>query len=307
MALTTLEAFLEAAARDPGLQEQLLSAPDAATLAAIAQAAGYPLREADWLAASAADRPEIAGNSWRSLAADPWQEDPVVPPSEAPAGSPPPHPPPNPPESGADLLLAFLHQAQGDPVLGEALAQAPDAAAVADLAQQAGFAISSADLWAASEATPEELGFTPPPLEPEADLSAGQAVLQSFLGQLEGDRELQQALTEAADAAAVALLAQAAGYPLREADLWLASGLEPQHLAPLPAPEASPAEKLLLAFLHQAQADALLQEALAEAIDAAAVAAIAQAAGYPISPAQLWAASGAEPEELVVPLLVIEA
>ena len=167
---------------------------------------------------------------------------------------------------------------------------------MAALAQQAGYPLSSADLWAASEAVPEEL-----------ENNGDELALESFLRQLEGDAELQRALAEAADAAAVALLAQAAGHPLREVGLWLASGLEPQHLAQPQLPVVTPGEAALLAFLHQAQADAALLELLAEAADAAAVAAIARGAGYPISPADLWAASGAEPEELVVPLLVIEA
>lgn len=289
MSLPTLTAFLEAASADVALQEALRTAPDAARLAAIAQEAGFAVSEADWLAASEASRPEIAAESWRALAADPW--------ADAQDAAPTP-------------LEAFVHQAQGDPALQEALAQAPDAAAVAALAQQAGYPLSSADLWAASEAPVEELQVTPPPLElepQEGAPSAGEAVLQGFLRQLEGDAALQRALAEAADAAAVAQLAQAAGHPLQELDLWLASGLEPQHLAPPPPPSLAPGEAALLAFLHQAQADALLLEALAEAADAAAVAAIAQAAGYPISPADLWAASGAEPEELVVPLLVLEA
>ena len=219
----------------------------------------------------------------RALAADPWAEDPSPSPAEPLT------------EPLTDPLSAFLQQAQGDPALRDALAQAPDAAAVATLAQEAGHPLSSAALWAASEAVPEEL-----------ETNGDGLVLESFLRQLEGDSELQRALADAADAAAVALLAQAAGHPLREVDLWLASGLEPQHLAEPPLPVVTPGEAALLAFLHQAQADAALLELLAEAADAAAVAAIARGAGYPISPADLWAASGAEPEELVVPLLVIE-
>ncbi|MFM8605729.1 MAG: Nif11-like leader peptide family RiPP precursor [Cyanobium sp.] len=58
MSLATLEAFLDAASTDPRLQELLLAAPDAATLAAIARAAGYPLSEADWLLASGAEPEE---------------------------------------------------------------------------------------------------------------------------------------------------------------------------------------------------------------------------------------------------------
>ena len=324
MTLPSLAAFLEAASADEGLQEQLATAADAASLAAIAQAAGFAVGEADWLAASDAGQPERAADSWRALASDPWAEDP----------SPSPAEPVTQPEPSADPLSAFLQQAQGDPALWEALAQAPDAAAVAALAQQAGYPLSSAALWAASEAVPEEL-LSSPPSSPRASAqvdTAGQEieqqteqlteqqieqqmeeeieeekVLESFLRQLEGDAELQRALAEAADAAAVALLAQAAGHPLREVDLWLASGLEPQHLAQPQPPVVTPGEAALLAFLHQAQADAALLEVLAEAADAAAVAAIARGAGYSITPADLWAASGAEPEELVVPLLVIEA
>ena len=286
MTLPSLAAFLEAASADEGLQEQLATAADAASLAAIAQAAGFAVGEADWLAASDAGQPERTADAWRALASDPWAEDP----------SPSPAEPVTQPDPSADPLSAFLHQAHGDPTLWEALAQAPDAAAVAALAQQAGYPLSSADLWAASEAVPEEL-----------ENNGDELALESFLRQMEGDAELQRALAEAADAAAVALLAQAAGHPLREVDLWLASGLEPQHLAQPQLPVVTPGEAALLAFLHQAQADAALLELLAEAADAAAVAAIARGAGYPISPADLWAASGAEPEELVVPLLVIEA
>jgi hypothetical protein len=308
MTLPSLAAFLEAASADEGLQEQLATAADAASLAAIARAAGFAVGEADWLAASDAGQPERAADAWRALAADPWAEDP----------SPSPAEPVTQPDPSVDPLSAFLHQAQGDPALWEALAQAPDAAAVAALAQQAGYPLSSAALWAASEAVPEEL-LSSPPSSPPASAQEDTAeqeieqeieeekVLESFLRQLEGDAELQRALADAADAAAVALLAQAAGHPLREVDLWLASGLEPQHLAQPPLPVVTPGEAALLAFLHQAQADAALLEVLAVAADAAAVAAFARGAGYSITPADLWAASGAEPEELVVPLLVIEA
>jgi predicted ribosomally synthesized peptide with nif11-like leader len=283
MSLPSLEAFLEAAGGDADLQERLLSAPDAATLAAIAQAAGYAVSEADWLLASEVGRQELA-------------------PAEA----------PEPPAS--DPLLALLHQAQGDPELAQALAEAPDAAAVAAIAQAAGYPLTAADLWAASGADPRELA--PPVATPNAapDLGAleeddpsvlpaeepfPQEALERFLRQLESDPPLQEALAQAADAAAVAALAQAAGHPLREVDLWLASGLDPRELADDPGLPDGDGEGLT-AFLHQAQADAALQSALAEAADAAAVVAIARAAGYPISPAELWAASGAEPEELAV-------
>ncbi|MEB3167710.1 MAG: Nif11-like leader peptide family RiPP precursor [Synechococcaceae cyanobacterium] len=267
MSLPSLEAFLEAASTDARLQEQLASAVDAAALAAVARAAGFAVSEADWLAASEAGRHE--------LAAEPEPE-PLL----------------------SDPLLAFLHQAQGDPLLQQALAQAPDAAAVVALAQQAGYPLAAADLWAASEAPPEELAPLPADAQVEEEARRVEEALEGFLRQLEADVELQQALAEAADAAAVALLAQAAGHPLREVDLWLLCDLEPQHLQPQPAPPPVEPEAALLALLHQAQADAQLQQELAAAEDAAALAAIARAAGYAIEAADLWRASGAEPEEL---------
>jgi predicted ribosomally synthesized peptide with nif11-like leader len=277
MSRSSLEAFLEAAVADAGLQEQLLVAPDAATLAAIAQAAGYPVSEADWLLASEAGREELAA------AAAP----------EAPQ---------------VDPLLAFLHQAQGDAALQAALAEAEDAAAVAAIAQAAGYPLTTADLWAGGGADPGEIA-PPAPLPDQAVEpadAARQEALDRFLRQIECDPQLQAALAEAADAAAVAMLAQAAGHPLREADLWLASGLDPQDLRDDPGFLPEPGSEPLTAFLHQAQADAALQNALAEAQDAAAVADLARAAGYLISPADLWAASGAEPEELTVEVFVLE-
>jgi predicted ribosomally synthesized peptide with nif11-like leader len=272
MSLATLEAFLDAASADPRLQELLLSSPDAATLAAIARGAGFAVSEADWLQSSGAEPQEQAAVAE-----------------------------PEPPD--ADPLTAFLHQAQGDEELQGALAEALDAADVAAIARAAGYPITAADLWAVSAAAPQELV----PGEPAAadshaeDLSpAVDPLLDAFLLQVERDPELQAALVEAADAAAVAEIAQAAGHPLREADLWLASNLEPQALhAPVPAP-ADPLRDALTTFLHQAQGDPRLCELLAEAADAAAVAELAQAAGYSITAADLWAASGAEVEELLI-------
>jgi predicted ribosomally synthesized peptide with nif11-like leader len=276
MTLASLNAFLEAASRDGSLQEQLLRAPDAAALAAIAQAAGYAVREADWLLASEASREEISAGD-EAVAPDP------------------------------DPLTAFLHQAQGDPELLRALAEAPDAAAVAAIAQAAGYPITAAELWAASAAAVAEIAPPQPweeaddgrPDEPTPVPGAGEEVLERFLRQLASDPEMQAAVAAAADAAAVALLAQAAGHPLREIDLWRASGLEPIELLAQPASGLMAADADdLTAFLHQTHGDASLQAALAQAADGAALVAIAQAAGYRICPADLWAASGVEPGEL---------
>jgi predicted ribosomally synthesized peptide with nif11-like leader len=63
-------------------------------------------------------------------------------------------------------LEAFLRQAEVDPDLQEALSTAADAAAVAEIARGAGFDVGEADLWCASDETPEAL--QEPQLDPPA-------------------------------------------------------------------------------------------------------------------------------------------
>ena len=63
-------------------------------------------------------------------------------------------------------LEAFLRQAEVDPDLQEALSTAADAAAVAEIARGAGFDVGEADLWGASDETPEAL--QEPQLNPPA-------------------------------------------------------------------------------------------------------------------------------------------
>ena len=104
----------------------------------------------------------------------------------------------------------------------------------------------------------------------------------------------------------MAAIAQAAGYPITAADLWRATGIPAEELFP-PEPDLAPIEDPLARFLLEAEHDAALLEALATAEDAAAVAAIAQAAGYPITAADLWEASDALPEELVISELIVFA
>jgi predicted ribosomally synthesized peptide with nif11-like leader len=128
--------------------------------------------------------------------------------------------------------------------------------------------------------------------------------LLGFLHQAQGDEALQEALSLAPDAAAVAAIARAAGYPISELDLWRASGIPAEELFP-PEPDLAPIEAPLARFLLEAEHDAALLEALATAEDAAAVAAIAQAAGYPITTADLWEASDALPEELLISELIV--
>jgi predicted ribosomally synthesized peptide with nif11-like leader len=307
MSLASLEAFLEQAHNDLRLQELLVEAPDAAAVAAIAQAAGYRVSELDLWQASTANPAELLPvlddplpdeQSWpEAMAAefpDPWLE------QDTP-------------------ISQFLHQAQGDEALQQALATAPDAATVATIAQAAGYPISELDLWRASAAIPEELiGRTAEAGDtmdgegmaegPTPDLDPWPApndeALLGFLHQAQGDEALQEALSLAPDAAAVAAIARAAGYPISELDLWRASGIPAEELFP-PEPDLAPIEAPLARFLLEAEHDAALLEALATAEDAAAVAAIAQAAGYPITTADLWEASDALPEELLISELIV--
>lgn len=318
MSLASLEAFLERAHTDQRLQELLCTAPDAAAVAAIAQSAGYPVSELDLWQASAASPDELL--PYPAEAQLSQQDGPPLPNAgrEAEAGILPD------PWLEDDPLRGFLHQAQGDETLQQALLSAPDAAAVAAIAQAAGYPISELDLWRASAASPEELidPLGSPEQAMEQELVGPQAVahdsisdaeawslpteeaLLGFLHQAQGDEDLQQALATAPDAAAVAAIAQAAGYPISELDLWRASGSHAEELLP-PEPDLWPLEAPLARFLLEAEHDLSLQEALTLAEDAAAVAAIARAAGYPITAADLWEASDALPEELLVSELLI--
>ena len=162
------------------------------------------------------------------------------------------------------------------------------------------------------------------------------ASLEAFLELAHTDQRLQALLCEAPDASTVAAIARAAGYPVSELDLWEASAATPEEILPDPdalpgteasaagAPESLPAQQEprpnsailpdpwleddpIRGFLHQAQGDETLHQALSTAPDAAAVAAIAQAAGYPITAADLWEASDALPEELVISELIVFA
>lgn len=318
MSLASLEAFLEQADKDVRLQERLLTAPDAAAVATIAQEAGFPVSELDlWQASGASPEEMLAvppAPPARAASTQPFSREESA---EAQAGGIPD------PWLDDDAIGRFLHQAEGDEALQEALASAPDAAAVAAIAQAAGYPITELDLWRASAATPEEL--TPAELElpvvPEKQVAeprleptpaqtawtgSSEEALLGFLHQAQGDEALQQALASAPDAESVAAIASAAGYPISPLDLWRASGgSQAEDLLPI-QPDLSPLEAPLARFLLEAEHDLALHEALAVAEDAAAVAAIAQAAGYPITAADLWEATEAIPEELVVEAWVIE-
>ena len=254
MSLQQLEAFLARAQEDPNLERPLATAPDAASVAAIAHAAGYAVTEEDLLAA-AGEPPEVLEviEILASQLDGPQSE-----------------------------LDAFLQQVELDPDLQRVLASAPDAEAVAALARVAGFGVSAQDVWEASDEEPEALELMSYTVVIEASGSsyrgysagggiaaggiAGVAVdgtaadgadadgaaaealavefgldavaldeplpvaLEAFLRQAEVDPDLQEALSTAADAAAVAEIARGAGFDLGEADLWGASDETPEAL-----------------------------------------------------------------------------
>jgi predicted ribosomally synthesized peptide with nif11-like leader len=236
MSLQQLEAFLARALGDPSLEGPLATAPNAAAVAAIAQASGFAITEADLLAAAGESVEVLEGIAILAAPED-------APPSE---------------------LEAFLQQVEVDPDLQRVLAAAPDAEGVAALARVAGYGVTANDLWEASDEEPavfelvsygvermigvdavnveripapmataadgaaeadgiaeEEMA----PLEPEPPLA-----LEAFLRQAELDPALQEALITAADAGAVAEIARAAGFAVTEADLWEASDETPHAL-----------------------------------------------------------------------------
>ena len=254
MSLQQLEAFLARAQEDPTLERPLATAPDAATVAAIAHAAGYAVTEEDLLAA-AGEPPEVL-EVIEILASQL--------------------------DGSQSELDAFLQQVELDPDLQRVLASAPDAEAVAALARVAGFGVSAQDVWEASDEEPEALELMSYTVVIEAtgssyrgygagggiaaDGIAGVAVdgtaadgadadgaaadalavefgldavaldeplpvaLEAFLRQAEVDPDLQEALSTAADAAAVAEIARGAGFDVGEADLWGASDETPEAL-----------------------------------------------------------------------------
>jgi len=239
MSLQQLEAFLARAQEDPSLERPLATAPDAATVAAIAHAAGFAVTEEDLLAASG--EPLEVLEVIEILAT----------PQEAPQAE----------------LDAFLQQVELDPDLQRVLASAPDAEAVAALARVAGFGVTAQDVWEASDEEPEalELVSYTVVIEPTGASSGGDGAaggiaaggidgvaadalaaelgleadaldeplpvaLEAFLRHAEVDPDLQEALSTAADAAAVAEIARGAGFDVGEADLWGATHETPEAL-----------------------------------------------------------------------------
>jgi predicted ribosomally synthesized peptide with nif11-like leader len=233
MSLQQLEAFLARAQDDPTLELPLATAPDAASVAAIAHAAGFAVTEEDLLAA-AGEPPEVL--EVIEILATPL-------------------------DGHQAELDAFLQQVELDPDLQRVLASAPDAEAVAALARVAGFGVTAQDVWEASDEEPEALELMSYTVVIEATgsnyggfgaaggvaaggiavggIDGAEAVgldeplpvaLEAFLRQAEVDPDLQEALSTAADAAAVAEIARGAGFDVGEADLWSASDETPEAL-----------------------------------------------------------------------------
>lgn len=362
MSIASLEAFLERALAEPELRRQLAEAPDAAAVAAIARSAGFPLSERDLLQATAAS-PDDLSPAPAPSATRAALDAPEAPASAASVPAVPaasrlesvPLPDPWFPE---EPLTRFVHHAQGDAALREALATAPDADAVATIARAAGYPISAVDLWLASGTTPDELAaslrpdgeddtatetpldaecrpdaaspvsasaapgasvasaasaasaepfepFEPSePFEQSLQTSAEEAV-RRFVEHAAEDADLRETLASALDAAAVAAIAREAGHPIEELALWLATGAAFEEARPEPEPAARDVDPLAL-FLRAAEVDPDLRLVLASAPDAATVAAIARLAGFPLTAADLWAASDAAPEELALERGLVE-
>ena len=269
MSLQQLEAFLARAQEDPTLERPLATAPDAATVAAIAHAAGYAVTEEDLLAAAGEPPEVLEGIEILASQLDGPQSE----------------------------LDAFLQQVELDPDLQRVLASAPDAEAVAALARVAGFGVSAQDVWEASDEEPEALALMSYTVVIEATGSsyrgygagrgiaaggiAGSGIAEGGIGGVAVD----DTAADGADADGAAADALAVEF-----------GLDAVALdEPLPV--------ALEAFLRQAEVDPDLQEALSTAADAAAVAEIARGAGFDLGEADLWGASDETPEALQEPQL----
>jgi predicted ribosomally synthesized peptide with nif11-like leader len=198
MSQEQLSAFVQRAQSDADLLQALSQASDVEAVATIARGAGFTVSAGDLWAESDL-QPEMlleAPQVWL----DPHQS-----------------------------LTAFLHQVELDPWYQEALIQAPDGETVAAIARAAGYPLTAAELWAASELEPDQLEDLPLIWQdPHGELSA-------FLNQAQIDDSLQAALSQADDVASVAAIAQAAGYDVASTDIWAASDLNPGDLeSPLP-------------------------------------------------------------------------
>lgn len=226
-------------------------------MAAIAHRAGFAVTAEDLLAA-AGEPPEVVEViEWLAAPVDPPQAE----------------------------LEAFLQQVELDPDLQRVLAAAPDAEGVAALARIAGYGVTAEEVWEASDEPPlvlEVLSYTL-----DMDGADGDPGTSSIPGA--GEAAM-------ASAAATAAAATAAGVSTARASAAadLAADFRAEDFSAADDRDTWP-PAALEAFLRQAELDPDLQQALATAADAAAVAAIARAAGHPVTEEVIWEASDETP------------
>ena len=184
-------------------------------------------------------------------------------------------------------LDAFLQQVELDPDLQRVLAAAPDAEGVAALARIAGYGVTAEEVWEASDEPPLVLEVVSYTLNMEGTSMDGASMAGASMdgadanpgasGIPEAAEAVMASATATASGASTTTRASAADDP----DTWPPAALE--------------------SFLRQAELDPDLQQALATAADAAAVAAIARAAGHPVTEEVIWEASDETPEALKEP------
>ena len=179
-----LDAFLQQVELDPDLQRLLASAPDAEAVAALARVAGFGV-----------------------TAQDVWQASDEE------------------PEALEVVSYALVIEASGGGDGGDGAAGAIAAGGIAGGGITVGGIDGVAADGAAADALAAELG-----IEAEAFEEPLPVALEAFLRQAEVDPDLQEALSTAADAAAVAEIARGAGFEVGEADLWGASDETPEAL-----------------------------------------------------------------------------
>jgi len=189
-----LDAFLQQVELDPDLQRLLASAPDAEAVAALARVAGFGVS-----------------------AQDVWQASDEE------------------PEALELVSYALVIEASGGGFRGDGAAGGIAAGGMAasgitvggiDGVAADGTAADGADAnGALNDALAAEFGFEADALDEPLPVA-----LEAFLRQAEVDPDLQEALSTAADAAAVAEIARGAGFDVGEADLWGASDETPEAL-----------------------------------------------------------------------------
>jgi predicted ribosomally synthesized peptide with nif11-like leader len=179
-------------------------------------------------------------------------------------------------------LDAFLQQVELDPDLQRVLAAAPDAEGVAALARIAGYGVTAEEVWEASDEPPLVLEVVSYTLNMDGVSMAGASMAGADGNPgASGNPEAGEAVLASATATAAGASTTTRASAADDRDTWPPGALE--------------------SFLRQAELDPDLQQALATAADAAAVAAIARAAGHPVTEAVIWEASDETPEALMEP------